>query len=71
MYEPSWTNVDDGRVSGEAVRLKLEKDSLDTVRARSLAGALSARGAEPGAGEVGRLVGLRNAGAFRVYISVV
>ena len=71
MYEPSWTNVDDGRVSGEAVRLKLEKDNLDMGRARSFAATGSVRGTDPGAGEVGRLLGLRNAGALRVYISFV
>ena len=53
------------------MRLKLEKDSLDIGLARSGTGAAtgSGRGAVPGAGEVGRLVGRRKAGALRVYIS--
>ena len=72
MYDPSCTSDGEevGLVRGEAVRLKLEKDSLDIARARSFVGGISERGAEPcGAGDVGRLAGLRNAGALSVYIS--
>lgn len=53
------------------MRLKLEKDNLDIALARSLAGAAVSAAAGAGTGEVGRLAGLRNAGVFKVYISVV
>ena len=58
-------------VRGEAVRLKLNEESLESGRAaRSVAPAESGRGTGAGAGEVGRLAGRKKEGALRAYIAV-
>jgi hypothetical protein len=53
-------------MTGEAVRLKLEKDSFEVGR-EGTGG--SEREGVAGAGEVGLLMGLRKDGVLRAYIS--
>ena len=72
MYDPSCGSAAGGCASGDAVRLKPEKESLDIGRAvRSLDAAASGRefGEGEGEGEVGLLAGFKNEGVLSAYIS--
>lgn len=70
MYDPSCTMGMEGCANGDAVRLKLVKDSLDEERGmRSMGALVSGRGLGVGEGDVGLLTGLRNEGVLSAYIS--